>query len=954
GFEGMDAPPPSDEKLYPNIGDSPTPVEEANVNPSMPPVGYMPIDKGGLEEVSVENGDNKKIQSTGDVNLINTQGWYNKKDENSQLYFRDGKRKIDYVIAYKEGSGNSEDKKRERRETFQANLHDEGLELEVEDRKGRGKMSLFRRARKKSESSSDEDDDENSQDGKTIFIKIHAPWDVLARYAELMRIKMPIELNTVVEDTKENDMDIDFTSCFNKCHNPLDWSEDIVPAEPNYFTAPFNRSRENIFIINNKDTFFTNAQRSRMVYEVLLRTKYEPARDKIGIDKLVSNGAYTAHFPLHDGKFTSEHSILTNGAANDRHLLYETWARPGVWYKHQPLDLIRNYFGEKVGIYFAWLGFYTGMLIPASLVGLAVFIYGIATLWENIPSEDICDKSGAGNITMCPLCDKRCYYWKLSTSCLYSRATYLFDNPSTVFFAAFMALWATVFLEFWKRKQAEIEYDWDVADYEFEEHVRPEFEAKVTRTKVNPVTKIEEPYLPFYSKGCRRFTSLLVICFMICLVLAALLGVIVYRIVIVAVFYAQPYRYIQENAKLATTATAACINLIIIMLLNKIYYQVALALTNLERPRTDTEFENSFTIKMFCFQFVNFYATIFYIAFFKGSFYEYPGSDWNYIHLAEEKYMIIQCDPAGCLIELCIQLAIVMVGKQAFNNFKEIMIPKIKNWCSARGAKKAEKQEDNIYTRWERDHDLTASPPMGLFEEYLEMVIQYGFVTIFVAAFPLAPLFALINNIIEIRLDAFKFVCEWRRPPAMKAQDIGIWFGILQGITFIAVITNAFIIAYTSDFIPKMVYRFSPNDGHQDLTGYMRWTLSKFDVNDFENSSRPDPNHDSARSPEFNNTIVTECSYRDFRNPPGIDPKYEHTLTYWYIFAARLAFVIVFEHAIFLLTWVIGYMIPDIPADVHLMMLRENYLAKEAIYTTEKDKSKEERERLKNDVHKQD
>ncbi len=37
-----------------------------------------------------------------------------------------------------------------------------------------------------------------------------------------------------------------------------------------------------------------------------------------------------------------------------------------------------------------------------------------------------------------------------------------------------------------------------------------------------------------------------------------------------------------------------------------------------EMPRTFTEFEDSFTFKMFLFQFVNFYGTIFYIAFFKG------------------------------------------------------------------------------------------------------------------------------------------------------------------------------------------------------------------------------------------------------------------------------------------------------------------------------------------------
>uniref|UniRef100_A0A663MUY8 Anoctamin n=1 Tax=Athene cunicularia TaxID=194338 RepID=A0A663MUY8_ATHCN len=94
----------------------------------------------------------------------------------------------------------------------------------------------------------------------------------------------------------------------------------------------------------------------------------------LGLNRLLSNGSYEAAFPLH------ENSIRTHGAENHRHLLYECWASWGVWYKYQPLDLVRRYFGEKIGLYFAWLGWYTGMLFPAAFIGLFVFLYGVTTL----------------------------------------------------------------------------------------------------------------------------------------------------------------------------------------------------------------------------------------------------------------------------------------------------------------------------------------------------------------------------------------------------------------------------------------------------------------------------------------------------------------------------------------------------------------------------------------------
>lgn len=58
------------------------------------------------------------------------------------------------------------------------------------------------------------------------------------------------------------------------------------------------------------------------------------------------------------------------------------------------------------------------------------------------------------------------------------------------------------------------------------------------------------------------------------------------------------------------------------------------------------------------------------------------------------------------------------------------------------------------------------------------------------ASFPLAPLLALMHNIIAIRVDAWKLTTQYRRPVAAKAHSIGVWEDILQGIAVLSVATN--------------------------------------------------------------------------------------------------------------------------------------------------------------------
>lgn len=130
-----------------------------------------------------------------------------------------------------------------------------------------------------------------------------------------------------------------------------------------------------------------------------------------------------------------------------RYLLYTQWAAVSKWYRYQPLDYIKEYFGVKIGLYFAWLGYYTYMLMLASIVGVACFIYSLLTMDSYRPSQEICTNSSY-IIKMCPLCDHFCDYWDLT--CMQVKTMYLFDNPTTVFFAIFMSFWGKKHIIFTK------------------------------------------------------------------------------------------------------------------------------------------------------------------------------------------------------------------------------------------------------------------------------------------------------------------------------------------------------------------------------------------------------------------------------------------------------------------------------------------------------------------------
>ncbi|XGW09790.1 hypothetical protein V3C99_011785 [Haemonchus contortus] len=873
-------------------------------------------------------------------------------------YFSDGKRQIDYVLAYEDDSANgttstdgstpaeidpdedddvderdsplsprsASEKKRTRRFNYECNLQRMGLQIE--------RVSI------------------SPTLGRTRFVLLHAPFALLEKQAQLLSVKLPVQQSDV--DFRDRTSLPGFVDSILSRAGLFDFDERVkkVLEEPDFFTAPYSSDRRQQFVNwDRPDILFPNAERSRMVYDLLTRAHYDSVTDRgkrttqyrFGIERLLAQGVYNAAYPLHQ---TIRDHLPRGGEVSQRELLYNHWVSWRNILKYQPLDCIKRYFGTKVAFYFAWLGYYTRSLYAAALLGIIAVLFGIWNLSEDVVSNDICGNDGVGATTIiCPQCDNYCDFQLLKNSCLYAKMSYLFDNGITVIFAALMSVWATFFLEGWKRYHAEIAWKWGLLDFVVEEDtVRPDFQFRVKTRRYNPVTQQEEPYLSGKKKFANFCAGGVTVLFFMCLVLAVVFGMVVYRVICMRLLASMDNPTVDSYAFLIVSSTAASINLSIILCMNYFYNSLAHRLTRWECPRTQADFDNSYTFKVFLFQFANYYSSLFYVAFFKGVLSQLPGTKDNDGNVKIAGYRLEGCDPAGCFVELVIQLAIIMCGKQFFSalvefaypNFMrllrrwQLMVPIVetKEQRRQRISEETNKKAGHVMNRWEADYYLNPTYDQFLFDEYLEMVLQFGFVTLFVAAFPLAPLFAVLNNIFEIRLDAYKFLLTIQKPVPAQAKNIGVWLSILDMISKFTVPINALVIAFTSDFIPRTLYLLA----NSSMIGYVDSSLSYFDATDFD-----------IKSTQFHN--VTQCRYRGFRRSPcslmserwtvygseGCDDHLGYSLVWWKVFAARLLFVVIFEHIVFVIKLLIEYLIPDVPARIFVQQQREKYLVRKAL-----------------------
>ncbi|GAB9462625.1 hypothetical protein Gpo141_00000113 [Globisporangium polare] len=333
--------------------------------------------------------------------------------------------------------------------------------------------------------------------------------------------------------------------------------------------------------------------------------------------------------------------------------------------------------------------------------------------------------------------------------------------------------WATAFLKFWKRQESTLRNEWGIASTDSVDldPARPDFWGE-KRFDV-----VEGTYYTFFPsiKRIQRYLLTYVVTLVVLAVIMKLMFVYFQIEEWFGVTFTEKrgwdgmYQYISLAPSVAYS--------IVVLILDAKYAELANYLTKLENHRTDTDFGNALVLKLASFYFVNNFGSLFYLAFRSRD-----------MELLEQT------------------LSSLLITRQLIGNVKEQLIPYMmaKSSLKTQAGKIAKETHEKAPVMSKVDAELLFPTYDGTFEDYLELFVQFGQVTLFASAYPLAALWSLANNVMEIRSDAFKLCVSFRRSRRPTSHGIGTWLLAFNALGYMSVMTNCAIFGLHSGLMDKL------------------------------------------------------------------------------------------------------------------------------------------------------
>nr|CCA22280.1 anoctaminlike protein putative [Albugo laibachii Nc14] len=345
-------------------------------------------------------------------------------------------------------------------------------------------------------------------------------------------------------------------------------------------------------------------------------------------------------------------------------------------------------------------------------------------------------------------------------------------------YSLFITCWATAFLKFWKRRESTLRSTWNIRNTEhmLEEQERSGFWGE---RKYDPV---QEEHFTFFSSMDRmkRYIGTSAILIM------SLSGLLILTYVYFSFQYWSEVQFTKYNGWDGNWEYLQILPSIsyslVVWLLDSKYIQLASVLTDYENHRTDTDFSNALVLKLSCFYFVNNFASLFYLAF------------W-----AQDMERLEQT------------LSWMLITRQFLSNVSEVLVPYLtteSRFFSAKASQSSTKDSENAQVETELMYPVYD----GTFDDYLELFVQFGQITLFASAFPLAAFCCLVNNLMEVRTDAFKLCLSYRRPWRNMSSGIGAWFLAFDAIGYLSLVTNCALIGMDAGILRTMLPSYSSGD----------------------------------------------------------------------------------------------------------------------------------------------
>ncbi|CUG88004.1 transmembrane protein, putative [Bodo saltans] len=605
----------------------------------------------------------------------------------------------------------------------------------------------------------------SSPDGDEMYIKLHAGRGILMKFAEIQGVVLSTHPYSFgggapLPFSKEQEKKLD------------DSVKLFCDAYPEF--ADLEDDEGNKLSLKPHGYVLDVPDKMRLITR-LVREAWQFGGCGIQIAEMKSKGILVRHFfPLHNVHYQDAYGL-------------GHWASLTQMFSAHPFyqveEHVVKYFGESVGLYFVWIRKYSLFLRYVAFFGL---VAGILDILAQI-HEPLREEMGLSVVNM------------------------VFSIICCVWGVAWIFKWRRVENEFSIRYGQDAQVTQELVRDEFYQAEAPKELAidELYRMDFNyPLTlrnRQDGSMMQLYDNSTKRAFMRYAVSYPLILILAGAM--------VTGLYYTTYWRFRDPTNNVVSYASSVC-TLLIGFVFGVLFDKIVGFVNNLENNRTDTEQEEQTINKSFLFYFFSYYFALFTIALWPSDI-----SD------------------SDRLDQLATQMLIITVAKPMVQNIMELFMPRLKaqlrirtdmaggstiaGFCSLLRCEPMP-EDPNLNEHDSEGRRLWLEAQMEPYEstsgDYLEITLQYGYMTMFAATFPWAAVAALLYNILEIRIDARKILRECQRPVARPANTIGAWNGIFMLLSVLSVITNGYLIAIMSSAPSRMGLSVDPTTRYKVFT----------------------------------------------------------------------------------------------------------------------------------------